>query len=477
MGLSTRHPQYTEFSEDWQMMRDCHRGERAVKSAGTRYLPATPGMVIDGLEHGNRGRIAYDAYRLRARFPDFVQQAVQAMLGFMHHKPPTIKLPRKLEPLRKRVTVKGESIEMLLRRVNEEQLITGRMGLLLDVPTKAPAGVLPYVAMYRAEDIINWDDGQREELVDQKLNMVVLDESEDVRVNDFEWQRETQYRVLLLGATQENVAAGVYRMGVFAGEQAMFNEAMLIEPSIAGRTLNQIPFVFINARDLVPEPEAPPLLGLAQVSLGMYRGEADYRQSLFLQGQDTLVVIGSPAGEEMRAGAGAMIQVDHGGDAKFIGVNSDGLAEQRQALENDRSVAAELGGKLLDNRGGNVESGEALRIRVSARTATLTQIVMAAAEGVQEVLRQAAVWVGANPDEVTVTPNLDFVDDDFKGSTLVEFMSARSMGAPISLRSIHDMLREKNLTRLEFEAEMAQIEAEGGGDVPLGEGVDDPEPD
>lgn len=475
MGLSTRHPLYEAFAEDWQVMRDCHRGERAVKAAGTQYLPATSGMVLDGMEVGQRGRAAYNAYRLRARFPDFVQQAVQAMLGFMHHKPPTIQLPSRLEPMRERATVQGESLEMLLRRVNEEQLTTGRLGLLLDVPTRAPAATLPYVAMYRAEDVINWDTGQREELVEQRLNLVVLDESADVRTNQFEWTRETQFRVLVLGDPEKNVSEGAYRMGVYAGDQAMFDEARLIQPSIAGRTLDRIPFVFINARDLVPDPEPPPLLGLAQIALGMYRGEADYRQSLFLQGQDTLVVIGSRSGEDVRAGAGAMIEVDHGGDAKFIGVNSDGLAEQRQALENDRSAAAEMGGKLLDNRGGNVESGDALRIRVSARTATLTQIVMSGAEGVQDLLRMAAVWVGADPNEVVITPNLDFVDEEFKGSTLVEYMNARSMGAPISLRSIHDMLREKNLTRLSFEEEMAQIEAEGGVGAELpsgGEGVD-----
>jgi len=448
-------------------MRDTYRGERVIKDAGTRYLPPTAGMILDGMDTGQRRRQAFNAYKTRARFPSFVSQAIQSMIGVMHHKPPTIELPARLEPIRENSTVRGESLGMLLRRINEEQLITGRVGIMADVRNGAPAGVLPHVATYRAESIINWDDGEREELRQQVLNLVILDESEFVRTHDFDWEHQQQYRVLILGDTRANEAVGPYRMGVFEDTQATFNESQLIEPSIAGRTLDKIPFVFINPSDIVTTPDDPPLMGLARLALGVYRGEADYRQGLFLQGQDTLVIIGDTSDEDIRAGAGATVRLGQGGDAKYIGVSSDGLEEQRLAIQNDEKNAAELGGKMLDNRGGGAESGEALRIRVAARTSTLHQIALAGAEGLQQLLRIMAEWVGSDPEQVVVTPNLDFAEGSLEGKTLVDFMAAKTMGAPLSNRSIHRLLQERDVTELNFEEELEQIASEGGEELPL----------
>ncbi len=481
MAVDSHHPLYTDFLEDWTTMHDTHRGERLIKERGIVYLPATSGQLADGFTVGQPGRTAYDAYKTRASFPDVIRVSIESMIGIMHHKPPVIELPTILEPMRERGTLQSESLEMLLRRVNQNQLLTGRLGLLLDVIDGAPVGTTPYIALYRAEDILNWDDGRRGDPLKQNLNLVALNESEFERREMFEWEFQNKFRILILGdvETNEPRGEGIYKVGVFDKASATFTEGQLTTPSLGGATLNQIPFVFINSKDVVPDPEAPPLLGLARLALTIYRGEADYRQALFMQGQDTLVVIGSTDEDQIRTGANASIQLPTGGDAKFIGVDSRGLEEMRQALENDKRQSNERGGQLLDTTSRERESGEALKIRVSARTATLNQIALAGAFGLEMVLKIAAEWMGANPDEVTITPNLDFADDDLGSKTLVEFMSAKAMGAPFSLRSIHALMREKDLTKLEFEEELAELEGEDEllGDGNEGEGpVEDEEP-
>ena len=462
MPVDSKHPLYAVFFPDWDTMKDTYAGERVVKGRGEVYLPATSGQKEDGFTTGQPGRDAYEAYRARASFPDVVRDAVETMVGVMHHKPPVIELPSVMEPMREAATLKGESLEILLRRINENQLITGRLGLLLDVPDGLAVGTKPYIALYGAVSILNWDDGRREELVAQNLNLVTLNESEYERKDDFEWEFENKFRVLVLGkpGVNEPKGGGPYRVGIFDDAGIAFTETGLITPSLGGRTLDQIPFVFVNSTDVVPEPDAPPLLGLARLALTIYRGEADYRQGLFMQGQDTLVVIGSTDDTQLRTGANASIQIPQGGDAKFIGVDSSGLSEMRQALENDKAQASEKGGQLLDTTGGQKESGDALKIRVSARTATLNQIALAGAFGLQSILRIAAVWLGADPEKVIVTPNLDFADDELTGKTLVEYMTAKSLGAPFSTRSIHERMREKDLTQMEFEEEMTELEAE-----------------
>jgi hypothetical protein len=446
MSKTNTHPLYAEFQPDWEKMEDCYRGEHAIKEKGLLYLPATPGQLIDGMDVGKDGYKNYCAYKLRARFPDFVAQAIEAMLGTLHRKPPTIQLPAKMKSLLERATIRGESMNMLLRRINLNQLKTGRLGLLADVPDGASADVLPYVVMYDADDILNWDDRQK-----SALEMAVVDESTYVRTDALNWEYVEQYRVLML----EN---GRYHTALF---KESFNQESLLEPSLAGRSLSQLPFVIVNSKDIVADPDDPPLLGLAELALSVYKGEADYRQALFMQGQDTLVVVGGVGQDgDVRAGAGARIEVGMGGDAKYIGVSSGGVPEMRTALENDRQEAAEIGGRLLDTTGRKGESGESLRIRVSARTASLNQIALSGAEGLQTILRIIAEWVGSNPAEVIVTPNMDFANDTIDGTTLVEYMTAKNLGAPLSIKSIHALLKDRELTKLTYEEEMAEIDSE-----------------
>ncbi len=471
MAIDSKHPAYTAMEPDWITMVDTHAGERAIKDKGQAYLPATSGMVADGMGLNQAGFLAYVNYKLRARFPDAVNTAVDALVGIMHSKPPTIELPTVMEPLVERgATNLGESLEVLLRRINQTQLTTGRLGLLLDVQDGAQVGTLPYIATYEAAEVLNWDDGSfNDNLVISNLNLVVLDESGVRRDSNFEWAHAKKFRVLVLGDPTENEpeGVGVYRVGVFSDSINTFNEATLIEPSLGGRTLDFIPFTFINASDVVATPDKPPLLGLAALSLGIYRGEADYRQALFMQGQDTLVVSGtSDPDANFRTGAGATIILPTSGTAEFIGVDSTGLSEMRSALENDKSEASQHSGALIDSTSRAKESGDALRIRVSARTATLNQVAKTGAFGLQQCLRQMAFWMGANPEDVIVTPNLDFVNDTLGGEELVKLITAKSIGAPISNASIHELMEEKGLTKLTLEEELALIEEE----EPLGIG-------
>lgn len=464
MALNSKHPQYAEYQDDWRDCRDAYRGERVVKSRAQVHLPATSGMVADGMDNANQlGYKAYQAYITRAVFPDFVKLAVEHFIGMMHSRPPAIELPAALEGLRENADANGDGIEHLLRRLNEQQLVTGRVGIMLDLPRiPDPAQPLPYIALYRAETMINWDDGSKQELDKPVLNLVVLDESEFTRKADFEWEHKEQYRVLLLGDPLANEPGGIYRQGLFRDDDTLtFNESTLITPSIRGRTLDRIPFEFINTKDTVTAPDDPPLLGLARLCYAIYRGEADYRQNLFMQGQDTLVRIGFVDDDnEQRTGAGAIIDVPVGGDAKYIGVSSTGLPEQGKAIENDKAEAAQVAGRLASAKSKQIESGDALQTRVAAAVASLTTIALASAMGLERLLKTAAVWVGANPDEVKVTPNLEFSDSAFDTKSLVELMTAKNLGAPISRKSVHELMQDRGLTQMEYDDEVGEIESE-----------------
>lgn len=490
-GVETQHPQYIEIAPDWQLVRDCAAGERRVKSKTTIYLSTTSGMRAAGVSNANQeGTKMYAAYLKRAVFPYMVQPAVNALVGVMHREEAIIELPPQMEPLRDNATLDGEDLNTLLRRINEAQLLTGRIGLMADVPGKDP-GALPYIVTYEAESIINWDCSRRRD-GRLRLDLVVLDETAFERTSTFGWEKVKKHLVLDLvepadlsqnaigslplppeqtsvyrsrleiDREQNKPAERVNRDTEVVSEDA--GSIMGVTPKYRGSTLEEIPFVFVGSIDLTPSPDQIPMLGLSELSMTIYRGEADYRHTLFMQGQDTLVTMGDTKEENEKKdrfiGASASIDLPKDGDAKFIGVSSDGLSEQREALQNDRRQASELGANLLTSTGAQKEAQESLQIRVAARTASITSVVKAGAQGLQTVLRVIAVWMNLDPKKVTVTPNMDFVPDQFVPKDLVDFMTAKGQDAPIALESVHRWLVEKGVTEMTFEEEMKTIEEE-----------------
>lgn len=496
MAINSEHPFYEEFKQDWITMRDLYRGERVVKRRGVHYLPATSGMHLDGMGHDNLskpkpGQRAYDAYLARAYFSDLVKEGVEALIGMMHQKPATFELPPQMEPLVEKCTLQGEGLQDLLRRINTEQLTQGRIGLLADlpvVPLLPVAGqdampIIPYIAWYITESIINWDEADTEEGY-HALNLVVLNESGFKRQDDFTWKNLMKYRILTLGDTrtdEPNSTGAPYRMGTFTDTQGAnniaFNEDAMKAPILRGVELDEIPFVFINTKDICATPDDPPLLGLGKLALAIYRGDADYRQTLFMSGQDTLVVVGGTQKRDgtneddaLRTGAGARIDVEMGGDAKYIGITANGITEMRNSLENDRNLASQKAGRLVQSGPAKQdESGEALKTRITAQTATLNQIAVAGAKGLENLLKIIGKWMGLGQpvlDKIKVTPNLEFADFALVAQDIVQLMTARGMGAPISRESIHAIMVDRGMTQMSFEDELDKIEEENANMPP-----------
>lgn len=470
MGVDSKHPQWVLMAPTWVALRDAYAGEAAIKSKTAQYLPPTRGMVSDGLERPDQpGAKAYASYLTRAVFPDMFKPAVDALAGVIHRKAFTVKLPASLEGMRESCTVDGLSVDSLLRKVTAELMQVGRAALVTDVLTGPQAR--PVVAFYAAEALINWDvldePGQ-----EKTLNFAVLDETGMVR-DGFEWVERRRFRVM-------RVEGGAY-LTTYGESGTEF----AVAPSAAGRRLAEMPLVIANPVDLAPDVDRPPLDALARLCFSIYRGEADYREHLYLQGQDTLVVIGDDTVEDpespakvTRVGAGARLDLPMGGDAKYVGVSGQGLGEQRQALEADYARAGEMGARLLRVQGGGAESGESLRIRVAAQTASLTTIARASAAAVQEALRIAARWIGADDMQVVVEPNTDFTDAKMTGRDAMDWVSAKAAGAPLSLETIHEIFQQGEVTSLSYKDEIAKIEAEpmlmAGAPEPLDDEAEGP---
>lgn len=440
------HPQYTEHSDDWQAMDDAYEGEERVKSRGVKYLPATVSQELDGMLHGQKGYKAYDAYKKRAVFPDYVTDAVETLVGMLHAKPGKITVPEKYAELVTSITKSGENCLAVLRRVNELQLSPGRVGLLVDVDLETRK---PYLSLYLCTDIVNWD-GTR-----GVLEYVVLDESySQLDKASGKWVDVARHRIC-------DIKNGLYRSAIFENGET-YDESNFKEIRLNGKALGHLPMPIINARAVSPDCDRAPLLGLARACYSIYRLEADYRQNLHMQGQDTLVikdVAGGESGAPVRVGAGACVEVGIGGDAKYIGIDGRGLPEQRMALENDKQHAKQRAGHFIASGKASQESGDALRTRLAALTATLTTIAQAGAQGLEKALKSCVEFMGGTADEIAqvkVEPNTEFFDIQVLGQDLELFMRSISEGAPLSPESVHSMLKQRGIAKFDYETEVAK---------------------
>ena len=469
------HPGITAILPLWTQMRDTYAGEQAVKARGTDYLPMTDGQAADygngrarqpasseGLVTGDKAQDAlnrYKSYKSRAIFPNYLQDTIISMLGVMYsEKPKEIALPSALQEMAKSATPYGDSIEMLMRRINENQLITGRRGLLLEPPEK---GKIPKILEYSAETILNWRIFIDSES-NAQLKFILLDES-GAKAEGLKWSNEISYRLCALDGAGKYYSLKLDKDSDFDAIDLDHPSADAVYPALLGQTLNSIPFTFVNACSVLPDLENPPLLALSNMCIAIYRGDADYRQHLYQQGQDTAFFKGFTEDElsVVRLGAGQSVgSTSADADFKMVGVNSQGLPEERTSQENLLNQAVNMGIALVEQK--QAESGEALKTRLVVKTASMKTIALSGARGIENLLKTAAIWAGANPDEVKIEPNLDFSASAVAAKDLLDLWSTKQSGAPLSEKSYHEYLQRNNYTDLTYEQEMQEIESEGG---------------
>lgn len=142
------HPSVAYHYPDWNLIRDVIRGEKEVKQARRLYLPAPESFDEND----------YEAYLQRATFYNFTGRTVQALNGTLFRRAHRLEgLSDALTKGLKTIGRRKESFEALARETGREYLQLGRIGLLVDLspaPTNEPK---PYVALYRAENILDWD--------------------------------------------------------------------------------------------------------------------------------------------------------------------------------------------------------------------------------------------------------------------------------------------------------------------------------
>lgn len=467
MPINTLHPEYVFRQNDWTAARDAIAGETAVKQKRDTYLPVPPGMSTGSnevLENGKRvAGDRYSFYLSFAEFPELIAPAVNGYQGMIHGNDAHVELPENLEYLRDDATPEGETLDTVWERSTQEILSAGRIGYLCDIGGDDRIRTV----LYSAEHILNWRLMTRRE--GGGPSFVVLREvaKEPEEDDPFKMREVVYFREL-------RVMDGVYRSRLWRQDkkngkpEVMAQEGVgadgWVTPMLFGRTFPFIPFMVQNATERGFHYEPIPIMALVRRALSIYRLTADYKRSLYIKGDPQVVISGITQDQAPTKIGGDSIWTlpNPQARAEYLDIDGDGIPLVRQAITDEYERFYQEGGRLLDTADRGAESGEALRRRQVANQVSLRTIAMNTGEGLELLLKKIADYMGEDPGVVKFRPDLDFSEPVMTGRDLLEFQTARAQGAPMSARTLHELMRRGRVTNLTFEQEQDEMRTDPG---------------
>lgn len=453
-GLDSCHPSYVENEPDWCTIRDVVAGQRAVQAKGDRYLP-----MLDTDNQKVR-----ESYVKRAQFFGATSRTMDGYMGSVFRKPPAFTVPPQLDPLVKNADGAGTIMEQFAKTLVSEVIQLNRAGVLLDLPPEAPANAVPYLCMYRAEDIHDW----RVEAVNDKqtLTMVVLAERDDAPdENGFGHSITDKRRVLRLDTTR---SPAVYTVEVWAKSQ---DEWVIVQPRkdmlVRGKAQEAIPFWFFSDEDLLPNIKKSAILDLANTNISHYQNSADIEHGAHYTALPTPWISGFSSESnpgEVPLGPTECIVLPPDGEAGMLEFTGAGLKALENRLEAKEKQMSVLGARILMANKTGVEAAETERLRQSADKSVLSAVVGTCNIGLQDILTRAYVWATSGEpakDAIKVAINDEFFETALTGAEVLALVQSWQSGG-FSRDSLLRKLQKGGMIERGPEEEVEQMESENG---------------
>jgi Domain of unknown function (DUF4055) len=345
------HPEYLYHITDYQKIRDCYKGERAVKAASVAYLPRLKAQSEED----------YHNYLTRALFFPVTGKTVTTMVGLATVKPPKVVAPEIMEPYFKD-SESGYQFSEFYVTTLQEMVLMGRYGVLIDAPENVQGQ--PILCPYIAENIINWDSDEL-----GRLTMLLLRESRHEReIGSFETSVLVQYRHCYLDST------GIYTVEVL--DEDLKSVKPPVQPTFTGSTIDFIPWVTFGASGVHIGVDKPPMLDISTINISHYLTSADLEWGRHIVGLPTPVVSGVDSGTNLSiGGTAAWILPVVEAKAYYLEFQGLGLKSLEIAMSDKISLMSSMSARLVDNSTRGSEAAETVRLRYMSESAGLIHII------------------------------------------------------------------------------------------------------
>ena len=435
MSVKTIHPDYQIHAPKWRLVRDAVEGEQAIKRVPERYLP----------QFVPRDESRYKRYLERAYFMGVTGRTRSALSGMVFRRDPMVVAPDEMGFLLENANGAGDSALQISKDALGSLLDTGRHILLVDYPniedsidfeSEQQIGARPLILSYEAEALINW----RYELYYGRrvLSLAVLVELVHDEKNEFQHDVVKNYRVLRL-------RDGVYTHQVYDdGGQPMTEE--VIPRMAGGQPFDHIPLHIVGAENNNPDIDHAPLYDLAVVNIAHYRNTADLEEAGFITGQPTLhldtgdtppeqFAEQNPNGVQLGSRQGIVTQ---GGKVELVQPEERGLLFRLKEAKEQEMIG--IGARIVQRAGAN-ETAESARINASAEASSMDQVVNNLSDGMQEALKDAALFLGIDGDGIVYRLNTRFWEEELDSQEMMALIQLGDVGV-IDRRAQRESIRK-----------------------------------
>lgn len=417
MEIDSLHPEYEEFAPVWRACRDASTGQRAIHKGGILYLPKLGGQSEED----------YEAYKARALYFNATGRTVDGMAGLVFRKQPMIELPVALEDFKEDINLAGETLEGLARKATEEVIKVGRGGILVDYPPATDDqmtieqarinGQRPYIALYKTEAMRNWRLGRV-----NNATVLVWVTLEEIYEEAGEYKK--QIRELAL--------EGIYIQRVWRmnknGKWFIFSEHV---PAKQGKPLSDIPFFFLAPKEGTSAVDAPPIENLAYINIAHYRNSADLENGAHVAGLPTPWINGVTDPEnfpELHLGSNTCLKLPPDAEAGFLQCGSEGFAAIEKAMASKEAQMAALGARMLAPEKAAAETAEAHEIKRGGENSVLAALAGSVDATLTKAMKFMAEWSGANPEEVAIELNKDYLPAPMSAQMLTAWVATWQSG-------------------------------------------------
>jgi hypothetical protein len=454
-----RNQNHTELTYSRFQVRDCVKGSNSIKRQNEIYLPMPSGMMNmqtptsvaqANSTQGSRSMSmtqmpwyhenpAYRAYLHRARFPDITGAIMRGLTGIITKVRPEFKLTPPVQSLEDDATICNKSLVEMYGYAIGEVMQVGKICYVLDVTSKNEFKI----ALYSAERHVDW----AYEIIDgeKRLTRSVFIETFDSDADD---EVAIEYKIINSIAVYQRYKAGM----PFGDEEIIIHR---------GKTLSRLPIFFSGATNNEADVDIIPLVGVSDISLTIYRKDADLSQAQYMTCNPTLFIYGvSEDSAPQMIGSTVTVCISNpNAKAEYPATDTSALDHVKGAIEGLYDEAIGMGAQVLGVGKKSAESAEALSIREASSGATLITIVDLVSKSISDILTFASEWAGSG--EVEFDGSIDFADYNLSAQQLTALVSSWVQGA-ISHDTVLDKLRDANIVDSEVtnEEEKDKIKVE-----------------
>jgi hypothetical protein len=389
-------------------------------------------------------------------------------------KDPAIDVPDTMRGMVDDIDLNGTSLTGLAQHILTDDLMVGRMGILVEYPRvdnqprsqaeEAARNLRPYTSVYCAESILNWKV-QRVNNVLQAV-LVVLQEEHHEPVDEFSYEVIPQIRLLKLDPVK-GYFQQIWRKPKNANEYSQVDDDII--PLMNGKPLSYIPFFMFGPHDNDFTVQNPPLLDLVNLNLAHYRVTADYEHGCHFTGLPMLLLAGIEVKENEKIYLGsqtAVVTSNADAHGEFVEFQGQGLGALEKNLASKEAQMAAIGARMLAPEKNGVEAEGTLQMRSNGESSVLASYANLVSQQLTKVLQCIAEWAGYNV-AVSIKLNTDYMPAGMTAQELAELTRALQSGS-ISYETYFENLQRGEIIRAGKTVDEEKQQIEDGITLPAG---------